>query len=131
VAADEVLECRQQLVGMVAVAAQNCPIYVIGDHGADLATPFGLTEQTLRQSRRMNVGYALMLSECSDLFRGQAGQRDAVLQGNHGVLHPEEKGVPSNFFLGLTSLTRKPAASHIFVVRCSIDWISIKGGAFE
>jgi hypothetical protein len=93
------LERRQQLVGVPPVAAQNGPIYVIGNHGADFPATVRLAEQTLRQRGRVNFIDLLMLSERSNLFLGQAAQRYAVLKRNHGVFLPGTRDTSPMFFL--------------------------------
>ena len=98
---DEAFERREQLVGAPPVTAQNGPIHVIGNHGADFPATIRLAEQTLRQRGRVNFIDLLVLSERPNLFLGQAAQSNAVLQRNHRFFLPgNARHLPLNFLDG-------------------------------
>jgi hypothetical protein len=95
---DEVLERRQQLVSVPPLTAQNGPVHVIGNHGADFSATIRSAEQILCQSCRVNFIDLLVLRERPNLFLGQPAQRNAVLQRNHGVFLPGIRAVSREFF---------------------------------
>ena len=75
-----------QLLGVLAVAARECPADIVGDHSANRAAAIRLTEEMLRERRSHNFRYMLMFGEGLYFGLVQSAEPDAIISRYHSVV---------------------------------------------
>ena len=89
----KVMQRHRQLGGVIAPPRFNRGTYIVEDHFADALRPTNLMKQIISQCRCRDFRYVLVLSDSLDLYRFEAANGDAVLQGDDGTPHWPFEGI--------------------------------------